>query len=576
MHTKANTYQDIHKIIRVFNQEVMKGKVVAIKGLGGFHLACDAFNEHAVNSLRSRKNREGKPFAVMFRDISVIKKYLQVNAEEEEVLLSWQRPILILKNKASASQLAPSISNGFQTTGAMLPYMPFHHLLLEGLQTPAIVLTSGNISDEPILIDNNSAISELSSVADIFITNNRDILNRTDDSVAMVTGNKPRLIRRSRGYVPSPVHTHLDLEGIFAAGAELVNCFAIGKGKQALLSQHIGDLKNLETLDFYEESFDRFVKMYRFEPEVFAVDLHPDYLSKKFCQEYDGSHLVSEPRKFTEVQHHHAHIASCMAEYGLDEKVIGISLDGVGFGTDGNIWGFEFLTCDLSGFQREYYPDYVPQPGGDLTTYEPWRMAVAYLYKVYGSDFVNLPLPILKVIEKERLHLVIQAIDKGINSPLTCSAGRLFDAVSAITGICLFSDFHAEAPMRLEQVVCDKESGSYDFHFGQHIETGAIIKGIVDDMIHGCNRSIISTKFHNTIAEIISSGCQLIRENTGIKKAVLSGGTFQNRYLLYRTEMLLQKDGIDVYSHERVPTNDGGIALGQLVIAAKRRSLGLL
>jgi hydrogenase maturation protein HypF len=575
MATGNRVYEDIHKILQVVNREVIDGNVIAIKGLGGFHLACDAFNEGAVRTLRSRKSREGKPFAVMFRNLDSLKEYLVAEEKESEELTSWRRPILILKNRSLPGQLADAVSNGFRTTGAMLPYMPFHHLLFDALQTPAIVLTSGNISDEPILIDNQKALAELDKVADSFITYNRDILNRTDDSVAMVINDKLRMIRRSRGFVPSPIELGLKTEGIFASGAELVNCFCIGKGRQALLSQHIGDLKNLETLEFYEEAYSRFRKMYRFEPEIFAVDMHPDYLSRRFCEELLLPSAGGGRKQLTEVQHHHAHIASCMAEHGLDEEVIGVSLDGVGYGTDGNIWGFEFMTCDLNDFKRMYHPEYVPQPGGDLTTYEPWRMAVSYLHKVYGPELKQLPIPALKKIDDEKLSLVIEAIDKKINTPLTCSAGRLFDAVSALTGCCLFSDFHAEAPMRLEQIASDNENGSYDFSVTGRIETEPLIRNIVDDIINGTQPSIISAKFHNTILQIILETCLIIKGKTGLDKVVLSGGTFQNSYLLSRIEPLLRSRGLKPFTQEQVPSNDGGIALGQLAIAAKRRSLGM-
>ena len=573
MHTKSGPVHGTQRILDAASREIMEGRIVAIKGQGGFHLACDAFNESAVSRLRRQKNREGKPFAVMFADIQSARECLLLDEHESRALLLWQRPIVILENKPGAGCLAFSVSNGFHTTGAMLPYMPFHYLLFSKLGTKAIVLTSGNISDEPILIDNAQAMTGLKNVADSFIVYNRDILNRTDDSVAMVVSGTPRLLRRSRGFVPAPVQTDLDTEGIFAAGAELVNCFCIGKGKQAFLSQHIGDLKNLETLEFYEESYRRFQTMYRFEPVVCAVDLHPDYLSRKFCMEQLQRSQGTAGGIPVEVQHHHAHIASCMAEHGLDEMVIGVSLDGVGYGTDGHIWGFEFMTCDLSGFQRIAHPEYLPQPGGDLTTREPWRMAVSYLYKVYGSDFMDLPLPFLRQIEKEKLELVTEAIRKDINAPLTCSAGRLFDATAVLAGACLESSFHAEAPMRLEQIIRHGEQGAYEFETGPVINTASIIRDVTEDMIRRTDPGVISARFHNTIVNLITEVSQGIREETGLRKVVLSGGTFQNRYLLEKTEAALSGSGFKVFSHQQVPANDGGIALGQLVIAAKRRSL---
>jgi len=570
MQTVGQSIEGIQGILSLARLQIGQGKILAIKGLGGFHLACDAFNATATHALRKRKNRDGKPFAVMFRDIESLESHLKINQAERAALLSWHRPIVILNNLPGASPLAQAVSNGFTTTGAMLPYMPFHFLLFEELDTPAIVLTSGNISDEPVLIDNEKARQDLDRVADSFITYNRDILNRTDDSVMMVVNEKERMIRRSRGYVPSPFQLGTNTEGIFAAGAELVNCFGIGKGSQAILSQHIGDLKNLETLEFYEEAVKRFEKMFRFQPEIFVVDMHPDYLSRKYC-----TGRITDPSILTEVQHHHAHIASCMAEHGLDEQVIGVCLDGVGYGTDGNIWGFELMRCDLMDFQRELHPEYIAQPGGDLTTKEPWRMGLSYLYKEYGKEMKDLELPFLNSIDHNTIDLVTMAIDRGLNTPLTCSAGRLFDAVSAITNLCTHSDFHAEAPMRLEQVAVSDENRFYKFLIsGNEIITGQTIRSVVEEVINQVPVPVISARFHNTVIKMILDGCRHIHQKTGIRKVVLSGGSFQNRYLLEKLERSLALMGLNCFSHEKIPSNDGGIALGQIAIGAKRRSRG--
>jgi len=359
---------------------------VAVKGLGGFFMACDAMNEDAVRRLRESKHREGKPFAVMFRSMKEAQDFCEISPKEEETLNSWRRPIVVARNKpVTEHQLAASVSNGFPTTGLILPYMPFHHLLFERMKTPAIVMTSGNLSEEPILIDNKTAEAVLGPVSDAVLHYNREIHNRCDDSVGIVMNEQPRLLRRSRGYVPNPISLNLDTEGIFAAGAELVNCFAMGKGKMAFMSQHIGDLKNFETYEFYQETYDRFKRLFRLEPELLAHDLHPDYLSTRFGQELG---LKSLP-----VQHHHAHIASVLAEHKLDEKVIGVSFDGTGLGDDGNIWGSEFLVCDLESYKRISHLEYMPMPGGDKAAKEPWRMAVSYLYSVYGNKISELNLP---------------------------------------------------------------------------------------------------------------------------------------------------------------------------------------
>ncbi len=366
-----------------------KGKIVAIKGIGGFQIACDAQNEEAVNRLRERKVREGKPFAVMFANVETLQEYVYLFPEEKRSVQRWRRPIVIAQEK---KKLASGVSVGFKTIGAMLPYMPFHYLLFEKLKIPAIVLTSGNLSDEPIVIDNREAVEKLTRIADAVLVYNREIYNRTDDSVVFAVNEKERIIRRSRGYAPEPVNLDLNVDGIFAAGAELVNCFCIGKGNQAILSQHIGDLKNLETLEFYTESFERYKKLFRANPTLVVHDMHPDYLSTRFAKELKIQSI--------EVQHHHAHIASCMAEHNLDEKVIGVSMDGTGYGDDGHIWGGEFFVCDLAGYERKNHFDYVPLPGGDSVTKEPWRTAVSYLYKTYGKDFLRLDIPFIHNLDK--------------------------------------------------------------------------------------------------------------------------------------------------------------------------------
>ena len=555
---------ELKNILNAVSGLINEGKIVAIKGTGGFQISCDAQNEDAVKRLRKLKNREGKPFAVMFPDLKTLRQYVYLNDIEEKSVTSWCRPILILKEK---KRLAPSISVGFDTVGAMLPYMPFHYQLFEYLNIPAIVLTSGNISDEPIVIDNDRALKTLTTIADAVLTYNRDIYNRTDDSVAMIVNNRERLIRRSRGYAPEPVNINLNVDGIFAAGAELVNCFCIGKGKQAILSQHIGDLKNLETLDFYSESYRRFKKLFRMEPEIAVCDIHPDYLSAKFAKEL-GVPVV-------EVQHHHAHIASCMAEYGLDEKVIGVSFDGTGLGDDGNIWGGEFFICDLESYERYNHFDYVPLPGGDKVTKEPWRTAVSYLYRYLGKEFFSLDIPFVENLDKEKTEFVIQAVDKEINCPLSSSAGRLFDAVSALTGLCTESKFHAEAPMRLESVIDMRVNHSYPFDFGETISFGDTIIDIVEDLLYGESVREISAKFHNTVINSVFAVVSQMRKETGLDKVVFSGGTFQNRYIMSNVETMLTLEGFKVYTQSRIPSNDAGIALGQLVIAAKRREKGV-
>lgn len=554
--------EGIDIITTLISEKILRGGIVTIKGLGGFFMACNATDTQAVDRLREAKNRDGKPFAVMFSGLEELKKYAEVDSTEQKELLSWRRPIVILKTK---KPLAPGVSVGFQTIGAMLPYMPFHYLLFEKLKLPAIVLTSGNLSEEPIIIDNSAAEKKLLPVSDALLTYNRDIYNRTDDSVQMVVNGKNRMIRRSRGYVPIPVDLKLDVDGILATGAELVNCFCLGKGTQAFMSQHIGDLKNLETYEFFTQSIAQFEKLFRVKPITLVCDYHPEYLSTKYAKASEGMLI--------QVQHHHAHIASCMAENGLDEKVIGVSFDGIGLGDDDNIWGGEFLVCDLADYERVTHFEYVPMPGGDKATEEPWRMGVAYLYKTFGSDILKLDLPFLNKIEKRDIELMLQIIDKDINCPLTSSAGRLFDAVTAILNICTHADFHAEAPMRLESIIDENVNEEYNYHIDEVISLTGTIREIVGDIQSGKPVPVIAAKFHNTIISVIFAAVLKIAQKKNISKVVLSGGSFQNRYMSGKIENLLKNNDFQVFTHTKVPCNDGGLALGQLVIAAKRREM---
>ncbi len=559
---KGEKETDISTIVKTTARLLEDGKIVAIKGLGGYHLACNPFNEKTVAELRIRKSREGKPFALMFKDADAVKQLLHINKKEETLLVSWRRPIVLLKIK---EQFAPSVSTGLDTIGSMLPYMPFHHMLFEELDLPAIVLTSGNITDEPIIIDNREAMNKLHPISDASLTYNREIYNRTDDSVAFVANNKERLIRRSRSYAPSPVQIKLNAEGIFAAGAELVNCFCIGKGNQAIMSQHIGDLKNLETLEFYQESVERFKRLFRFTPQLAVADLHPDYLSTQFAKEMKIPILL--------VQHHHAHIASCMAEFQLDEKVIGISFDGTGLGDDGNIWGGEFLICDLNEYQRFTHFEYIPQPGGDAVSKHPWRMMLAYLHHYFGDEVVSRFPLLFKGIDEAEIEGILFLLKSKVNSPLTSSAGRLFDAVSALLNVCRNSTYHAEAPMRLEAIADEKTSALYGFGFDGQISFRKTFEEMIADLLKGEETAKIAGKFHNTIVQLIVEVAEKMRKHTGLNKVVLSGGTFQNKILLENVEQKLKEINFAVYSQSGIPSNDGGIALGQLAIAAKRREL---
>ncbi len=456
LHSKTKTFTNINEIVSYLKNKLSKGGIFAFKGTGGFHLACDAKNEDALNRIRQLKQRDTKPFAVMFKNLETLKEYVQVSAGEEAELLSFRRPIVILKE---LKPLAPSVTLNLGTIGAMLPYMPFHYLLFDNIGLDVLVMTSGNLSDEPIIIDNGQAIKTFGDKTDGVLIYNREIYNRTDDSVITEVNSKPRIIRRSRGYVPSSINLHTNTEGIFAAGAELTGTFCIGKDTHVIPSQYFGDLQNFENFNFYIESFGRFKELFRFDPLHAVADMHPDYVSTRFVQELNIS--------FENVQHHHAHIASVIAENNIKEPVIGIAFDGTGFGTDGNIWGSEFMICSETEFERFAHFDYMPLPGGDKAVLEPWRSAVSYLKNVFADDFLNIKIPFVQNLDKSKTKLLLDGMEKGINSPLSCSAGRLFDAVAAVTGICNKSTFHAEAPMRLEAAIDNSINSHYSFSLNE-------------------------------------------------------------------------------------------------------------
>jgi len=563
LHYKCNFITNIKDIIDVTSYLTEEGKIIAIKGLGGFHLMCDAKNEGAVTKLRNIKNRESKAFAVMIINVETAKKYTHISEKEKQELTSWQRPILLLKSK---NKLATSVTNGLNNLGVMLPYMPFHHLIFEKLKTDTIVLTSGNITDEPIITNNKVANETFAGKVDAIITYNREIHNRTDDSVGIIVNDKLRLLRRSRGFAPSPIITNFNTEGIFAAGSEFVNCFCIGKGNQAILSQHIGDLKNLETFEFYKESYELYKKLFRFKPKIIVADLHPDYLSSKFAEKLKSE---NPEIKLIKVQHHHAHIVSCMAEYQLNEKVIGISFDGVGLGDDRNIWGGEFFINNLSNYERFTHFEYIKVAGGDMVSKEPWRSAASYLYHYFGEDILKELNFFTEKIDTKNLKMYLQILKSNFNTYKTSSAGRLFDAVASLTGLVNKAGYHAEAPMRLESIVNNTITELYNYSINEVISFKETFRGIINDLKDDVDISIISTKFHNTIVDIVLETTKLMKQKTGINKVVLSGGTFQNKYLLTNIENKLSDNKFEVFASSKIPSNDGGIALGQLIIGAK-------
>jgi len=532
------------------------GGIVAIKGLGGFHLACDAKNDEAVKRLRSRKHRDQKPFAIMVRDLDSAKMICHISDDEAKILISPRRPIILLRKKEN-NGIAQSVAPGNKMLGVMLPYTPLHHLLFKN--SPVLVMTSANFSDEPIIKDEEEARKKLDSIADLFLTHNRPIYMRTDDSVVRVIDGAPMIMRRARGYVPSPLTLPSLAPQILALGSDIKNAFCLTKGMDAYLSQHIGDLENPETHEHFEKTIDHLIKLLKINPEIIAYDMHPNYFSSQYGRRHSAAHI--------EIQHHHAHITSCMAEHGLpNEKVIGIALDGAGFGPDGTIWGGEILRADYTGFERLARLKPVPQPGGDTAAREIWRMACAYLEIDEAEKLVSLG-----IMPDNEIPLVYQSMAKRINSPLTSSLGRLFDAVSAITGLSSLNSFEGQAAMMLEQCADESIKDHYSFTLEQsdkkilEIDFKPAIKAIVEDVCGTESRSTISTRFHNTVVNAIADAVKRIGGN---ERVVLSGGCMQNARLLAGLVRALESVGRRVYSHRLVPPNDGGLGLGQAAIAA--------
>ena len=566
--------RETEKLLTHAGTALRSGAILAVKGIGGFHLVCDATNERSVARLRRIKKREARPFACMFPNVDVLGEYAHIGEQEAVSLTSWRRPIVLLKQEKA---LAPSVNGPYHTLGAMLPYMPLHHLLFQETGLPALVMTSANYSQEPLISDNHTAHQKLGSQVHAFLFHNRTIHNRVDDSVVRIIDGGEQPLRRSRGYAPEPVTLGFQAEGILATGAELKNTFCLGKGRQAMLSQHIGDLKHPDTYDFYTGTIERFLYLFRQEPHCVVTDLHPDYFSSRFARNFvsQRNRKSAQARngniRLIRVQHHHAHIASCMAESSLDEKVIGIAFDGTGYGDDGNIWGGEFMVADLESYQRYDHLAYLPMPGGDKAVDEPWRMAVSHLYHAMGDDFRKYELEFLAGRSAEDIKLMIAMMRKGLNAPLTSSAGRLFDAASALLNVCTHSRFEADAAMRLEALADAQTDGHYSFdHTTEGIRFAGAFREMVDDLHAGVSRSLIAGRFHNTLARVALSVSQAIRRDTGLNKVVLSGGSFQNQLLSERTATWLREDGFEVFQHRQVPANDGGISLGQLAIASKQ------
>jgi hydrogenase maturation protein HypF len=571
--------------IQEAQRRLADGEIVAIKGLGGFHLACDARNAAAVGRLRARKRRSDKPFAVMVRDVEAARRLCVVDEAAERALAGPRRPIVILPRaesragteasvgmSACATGLAGAIAPGNPALGVMLPYTPLHHLLFSGVafddrsqvDSPqkamvcptALVMTSGNLSEEPIVVDNQEARDRLGAVADWFLTHNRDIYMRADDSVVRLFEGEERVMRRSRGYVPETLDVGRDLPELLACGGELKNVFCLTKGTHAILSQHIGDLENYETLVFFEETLANLKKLFRVTPRAVAYDLHPGYLSTKYALGLAGVEKIG-------VQHHHAHIASCMAENGLTGDVIGVAMDGTGYGLDGAIWGGEFLVASYAGFTRRAHLRYVPLAGGDRAVREPWRSALGYV--ATGERIAGVP--------EERVRAVRRMIATGTNTVMTSSCGRLFDAVAALVGLRTEVNFEGQAAIELEGIVDPSCEERYQFDIGgEEIDFAAMMERIVKE--RAAAPGVVAARFHNTLAAAIHEMCLRMRRESGLQRVCLSGGTFQNMRLLGLVARALRRSGFQLFLHKKVPPNDGGIALGQAAIAAERLTGG--
>jgi hydrogenase maturation protein HypF len=561
-----------------------QGKVLAVKGLGGYHLAVDASGEAAAAALRARKHREDKPFAVMVADVAAARRLCEVDDAAAGLLASSRRPIVLLP-RLPGSGLAEAVAPGNRQLGLMLPYTPLHHLLIAAVARP-MVLTSGNVSDEPIVYRDGEVAERLGGIADAFLTHDRAIEIRTDDSVVRAFRGRETVVRRSRGYVPEPLDVATGFaRPVLACGAELKSTFCLGRGGHAFVSHHIGDLENAETLRSFTEGIAHFRRLFDITPEVVAHDLHPEYLSTKYAAQLAEGEVAGAADlagvELVGVQHHHAHIASCLADNRASGPVIGVAFDGTGYGPDGTIWGGEFLIADLAGFERAGHFTPVPMPGGATAIRQPWRMAAAYLDAAYpGGPPDGLAgvdgLDGLDVARRNRRLWpgVLQMARRGVNSPLTSSAGRLFDAAAAILGVRDAINYEGQAAIELEQLADPAERGAYraevtgpePFRIAGH----DLIRAVVEDLAAGAEPGVVAARFHNGVAGLISDCCLLLRERHGLSTVALSGGVFQNLLLLQATIARLEGHGFGVLVQSRVPCNDGGISLGQAVVAAAR------
>jgi hydrogenase maturation protein HypF len=542
-----------------------EGKIVAVKGLGGYHLAVDATDEAAVARLRGRKHREDRPFALMVADLAATATLCIIDDDEAALLTTPARPIVLLRRRPNAA-VGSSVAPHTRDLGLLLPYTPLHHLLLAALDVP-LVMTSGNLSDEPIAFADDDAVRRLGMIADLFLTHNRPIETRVDDSVMRSVGGRPLSLRRSRGFAPSPIRVPWRFDRpVLACGSELKNTFCLGRGHHAFLSHHIGDLENYETLTSFTAGIEHLKRLFAVTPEVLAYDLHPDYLSTKYALDQPGVDLVG-------VQHHHAHIASCLADNGVSGPVIGVAFDGTGFGEDGTVWGGEFLIADLVDSVRVGRLAPVPLPGGAAAIREPWRMLASYLDVAFDGE-----PPDLDVAERHPTWPAVRAAAAaGINSPPTSSAGRLFDAIACLLEVRDEVTYEGQAAIELEQLADLEETAGYEVTTtGDELMTihgTDLVRAALVDLQAGVGRAAIAARFHHGVAAMVVSTCRGLRDRHDLTTVALSGGVFQNLLLVGHCVSGLKAAGFTVLTHRQVPPNDGGISLGQAVVAAARDRL---
>jgi len=548
--------------------ELLKqGYILAVKGLGAFHLAADATNRDAVKSLRQRKRRDAKPFAVMVRDLEVANNYCYLNSTEERWLASPQAPIVILNRKKDGFLPDDIIHPGINTLGVMLPYTPLHYLLFDD-ELKILIMTSANISDEPLIVENQEALHKLREVADFFLVHNREIFNPCDDSVMRVTPlNTPQFFRRARGFVPLGIKLPLTTRPVLALGGELKNTFCMTRADEAFLSQHWGDLNHYLNYRKFMDGIPRFEKMLDVRPQVVAHDLHPGYQTTHWAMEQSKMQRVG-------VQHHYAHLAAAMAENGLTGEVLGVVCDGTGWGTDGAVWGFEILRGDYRQFTRLAHLKYVPLPGGDVTIKKPYRMTMVYLLQVWGEEGLEMAERFLPFLNREEKQVLYTQLNKGLRVVETSSCGRLFDAVSALLGVCSLNRYEGQAAVELEAAVDRSEQGRYDYLLEREdgvwlMNVFPMWEAMVDDLERGGTVGIVARKFHNTLVDMIITTLQHLRDETGLDRVVLSGGVFHNQVLLVELMQKLTVHRFIPYQHCQVPPGDGGLSLGQAVVASE-------